>query len=271
MAKNIINRWDRDFLDRSRIFQDLKTVLKQPLWQDWPGCKGLMTLIHEPIKLQSGKTLKMLPQDENLPYPEMGYEERIYKTGIISTREQNWHDLFNAFIWLLFPRTKTLLNQLHMQQLEIQAGKKRTPLRDAITHLDESGIIVASSNAGLIQALSEHQWKTVFLHRQSLWWQEIGAYIFGHGLYEKAFNPFIGFTGKAYYLIVEEDFFQLGKTEQYRHLDTLLERDIRLNDTLAQHGFLKPLPILGVPGWHAGNQDEDFYNNTDYFRPLTNQ
>jgi hypothetical protein len=34
---------------------------------------------------------------------------------------------------------------------------------------------------------------------------------------------------------------------------------------------LWPLPILGVPGWWAGNEQESFYDNTSYFRSGRNQ
>ena len=37
---------------------------------------------------------------------EEGYEERAFLTGKIATRPGNTHDLFNALIWLAFPRTK---------------------------------------------------------------------------------------------------------------------------------------------------------------------
>ena len=30
---------------------------------------------------------------------------------------------------------------------------------------------------------------------------------------------------------------------------------------------LSPLPVLGVPGWWDGNEQEEFYDNTGYFRP----
>jgi hypothetical protein len=187
MAKNICNDWDNKFLDRSLIFSDLKLLLENSNWTDWPGCKGLLALLGKPVILSSGHTLNMCPQDETLPFPDMGYEERVYKKGIISTREQNWHDLFNALIWVLFPQTKILLNTLHMQELEHQPGKKRTPARDAITHLDESGIIIASSNATYLQALKNHLWQAVFVDSRQHWFndkspvkeQTIGAFVLG--------------------------------------------------------------------------------------------
>ncbi len=270
MANNIIQQWDADFLDNSPVFSDLKLLLQNNYWNSWPGCQGLLSLIQSPIILASGLPLDMKAQDDSLPYPEMGYEERIYKTGIISTREQSWHDLFNALIWLLFPQTKILLNQLHIQELEKQAGKKRTPARDAITHLDESGIIIASSEPGLLSALRAHQWHKVFVNNRQQWLpnkqQNIAAFVFGHGMYEKAFKPFIGFTGKAYCITVADGFFKAPKLEQYKELDRLLRDDIISNNSLADPRYLSPLPVLGVPGWYQANKNPEFYNNSDYFR-----
>ncbi len=271
MAKNIIQHWDTDFLSKSPIFSDLELLLQKVNWTDWPGCSGLMALIKSPITLASGLILDMKPQDNSLPFPEMGYEERVFKTGVISTREQSWHDLFNAFIWILFPQTKILLNELHMLELRKQPGKKRTPVRDAITHLDESGIIIASTDIELLQSLKAHQWQQAFVINRSCWLpgeqQSTGAFVFGHGMYEKAFKPFTGFTGKAYCLTVPENFFSLPKMEQYKTLDALLRDDIKKHNRLTDSRSLSPLPILGVPGWYSANKDPDFYNNTDYFRP----
>ncbi|WP_198262982.1 DUF3025 domain-containing protein [sulfur-oxidizing endosymbiont of Gigantopelta aegis] len=278
MAKNINNDWDSHFLEQSLIFADLKLLLEQSNWTDWPGSQGLLALLDKPVILSSGHTLAMHPQDETLPFPDMGYEERVYKKGIISTREQNWHDLFNALIWVLFPQTKILLNSLHIQELERQPGKKRTPARDAITHLDESGIIIASSNPTYLQALKDHQWQSVFLQARSHWFskdgfsesrqqQSIGAFVFGHGMYEKAFTPFIGFTGKAYCLEVDDNFFQCDKMSQYKKLDQLLSSDIKTNNSLADSSYLSPLPILGIPGWAKENESPEYYQNTNYFRP----
>ncbi len=272
MAKNIINQWDSNFLNKSLIFSDLQVLLKDKDWLDWPGCQGLMSLLDKPIILSSGIPLDMKPQDSTLPFPEMGYEERVYKKGIISTREQNWHDLFNAFIWLLFPKTKVLLNNLHIQELKQQPNKKRTTGRDAITHIDESGIIIVSSTASLLTALKNHQWQEVFVQSRELWFSseeqqaQIGAFVFGHGMYEKAFNPFIGFTGKAYCLAVDKTFYTHDKMTQYKILDQLLYNDIQKNKTLKDSSYLSPLPILGVPGWLDENKRVEFYNNTHYFR-----
>lgn len=266
MAKNIINHWDPLFLQRSKIFSDLNELLGHHHWYDWPGSSGLMDLLDKPILLASGLRLKMVPQDDALPCPEMSYEERIFKTGMISTREQNWHDLFNAFIWLLFSQTKIVLNELHLSELSIQTGKKRTTGRDIITHLDESGIIIASTETSLLEAIKNHHWNKAFIQARPLWWHQIGAFVFGHGMYEKAFHPFIGFTGKAYCINVADDFFQQEKMQQYRILDQLLADEIKNDHSLYRANTLTPLPILGIPGWYDENENPEFYTNKHYFR-----
>lgn len=259
--------WLPQFLDESPLFGDLKVALKIPVWSDWPNCEQLMALIKQPIYLESGKLLTMMPQDETLPFPELGYEQRIFKHGIVSTRLKNWHDIFNAFIWALFPQTKMTLNTLHAEELLIQKGQQRTPARDAITHLDESGIIIASSNLQLLEQLKNHHWHDVFVSSRHEWHHSIDAFIFGHGMYEKAFNPFIGFTGKAYCIQVDQTLFDLDKSAQYSLLDRLLATHIKQTRSLRDSSQLSPLPMLGVPGWWKANTDENFYNNLDYFRP----
>jgi len=268
MAKNIINQYDHDFLSRSALFSDLALIIKSKNWREWPTIPDFMDLISKDIKNAAGRPLTMHHQYQNLPNPEMGYEERIFKTGVISTREQNWHDFFNVFIWIFFPHTKILLNQLHMQELSVQEGKKRTPGRDAITHLDESGVIIVSNNSAVFDELKEHQWQDVFVRRREQWWNSIAAYVFGHGLYEKALNPFIGFTGKAFCVLVDEEFFLQDKLAQYTRLDRLLAEKIERENSLKDSQKLSPLPLLGVPGWYHENINPDFYNNKDYFRPL---
>jgi len=271
MAKNIINQYDPNFVSRSALFSDISLVIRDKNWHQWPTIKEFMELMPTAIKNAAGGLISMHHQYQNLPYPEMGYEERIFKTGIISTREQNWHDFFNVFIWVFFPRTKVLLNQLHMQELNKQEGKKRTTGRDAITHLDESGVIVVSTDAANFEQLRNHQWQQLFVLQRQNWWKSIGAFVFGHGLYEKALNPFIGFTGKAFCVLVEADFFRLDKIQQYQQLDILLEQQIQDNDSLADSRYLSPLPVLGVPDWYDENQDAEFYDNRGYFRPLAKQ
>ena len=93
------------------------------------------------------------------------YEPQIYLTGEIQTRFKNWHDLFNALVWLSFPRAKAMLNQLHFQELLREKQTKvvqRGALRDAATLFDESGVVVVTSDRNLAKLLIDHEWKALF-------------------------------------------------------------------------------------------------------------
>ncbi len=269
--------WRADFYRHSTLFKDLVHI--QPLHEfgnHWPDIEQLNRMLSESTRSLSGQPIRFVAETADIPYPQLSYEERIFYHGLVSTRENNWHDFFNALIWVLFPQTKAVLNALHIREIKVQTGKKRTAARDAITHFDESGIIVVSSQPKLFTALKQHRWQEVFYHQRQLWGQQIDAFIFGHGIYEKALNPFIGLTAKMYALPVSSTFFQSsGHTcssdhqplARIRQIDQLLSQHISHNQSLDDNRFLSPLPILGIPDWYQ-NDSMDFYQNSDYFRPL---
>jgi len=270
MTKQLPTDWIENIVNYSEIFSDLELILGKKQLTQWPDCELLMSYLENDLHSFSGKPITMSAQDNSLPYPEMSYEERIYHTGIISTREKNWHDFFNAMIWVLFPQTKKLLNYLHIQEIQNQANTQRTIGRDAITHLDESGLIIVSSKQSLIDGLRSHRWIEVFYQQRELWSKEIAAFIFGHGIYEKALLPFIGFTGKMYAIKVETDFFSQEKLQQYKQLDQILSEDIKQKNSLKNNQMLSPLPVLGIPKWSELNKQKNFYLNQNYFRPAKN-
>ncbi len=256
--------WDENFYQRSHVFDDIKLLLWQKDCADWPNGELLDDFFSSPCINANAKKICFRPPNPSL---NLSYEERVFLTGEVETRAENWHDFFNACIWGLFPLTKLLLNQLHIDEIKVQTGSLRSIKRDAITHLDESGIVVASSNAQLLADLRQHRWLEVFYQQRECWQHQITAFVFGHGMYEKALKPFIGFTGKMYPILVDEAFFAQTKQQQYLHLDQLLCQDIQTSQTLNNNQYFSPLPILGVSGWHDENTQADFYANTDYFRP----
>ena len=81
-----------------------------------------------------GRTIRFVPAP-NAPAAE--YEQRVYISGEVSTRANNWHDFFNAMVWLHFPRLKRTFNALHHVQIERGFISRRGPLRDALTLIDE--------------------------------------------------------------------------------------------------------------------------------------
>lgn len=200
-----------------------------------------------------GLRVRFVSPHENLS--GMGYEISIDATGEVPTRD-NPHDFFNALQWLAFPRMKAAINAGHLRHLEA-AGQPRSPARNVLTMIDESGVLVASEDASLLQLLREFRWQELFVNRR----QEVVAMmrfaLVGHGLMEKSLAPFIGLTGKAILLNVPDS----------TSLDAAASAWIDDEANLSSSRNLAPLPLLGIPGWDARNEEASFYGNTDYFRP----
>jgi hypothetical protein len=196
------------------------------------------------------------------------YEEYIYATRQVPTRKDNWHDFFGALIWCLFPKTKALLNQLHMAEIVLHGLKQRSKLRNKLTLFDECGVVIclepaANQHADLLRA---HQWQQSFVAKRADWWQGVRPMIFGHAIYEMATAPFIGLTAKALFVEVPVGFSQWPLPQAYAYVDDQLVRQIT-QGALLNTTQLTPLPVLGVPLWYATNQQPHFYSNQDYFRP----
>ncbi|MGZ8256901.1 MAG: DUF3025 domain-containing protein, partial [Gallionella sp.] len=139
-------------------------------------------------------------------------------------------------------------------------------VRDSNTLLDESGVIVACANPKLAALLRDFQWRELFWQQRAVVQSQMGFYVFGHGLYEKAMQPYIGMTGQGIVIDVAQDFFSWNTPAQHAHLDEKLAR-YWSNPTHCQSTReLCPVPLLGVPSWWADNCSEDFYANTAYFR-----
>ncbi|BBP01381.1 DUF3025 domain-containing protein [Sulfuriferula nivalis] len=193
---------------------------------------------------------------------EVAYETHINTTGAIPTRTDNWHDYFNALAWLIWPHTKATLNALH-----IRAGV--TPLRnrsrDALTLLDESGIIVACSTPELWQTLTQHQWYELFVNQRQRVKTDIAFHLIGHALYEKLLNPYPGITGKCQLVEVDKAFFQLDTCARQRQLDQQLAQQLNAEPPLTPKTF-PPLPVFGIPDTIAENCEPAYYQNTQIFR-----
>jgi len=226
-----------------------------------------MGLMDAPIHNAKGVPIQFHRQDHTLPNPELYYETRIFQTGVISTRVADWHDFFNAMIWLNYPAAKALINAQHVAEMRGQPGKKRTTKRDALTLFDECGVIFAYCDEAQQKALLVHDWKRLFWRHRSDWGRVCRSYLFGHALYEKALNPYLGLTGKALSIQVDEAFFQAPIKRQWLILDHLICRYIVQNNGLCYPADLAAFPLLGVPGWHSENASEAFYENSQYFRP----
>ena len=268
--------WNKEYLLRLQAFAPLHPVVSCFEGDNFPTlneCNQLLAGHRPTISVHSGQVLRFVEQEYGkLPF-EAQYEPRCYLRGEVPTREHNWHDLLNALVWLTFPKAKAAINARHFQafnEVTINAShtahSQRGSVRDAITLLDESGVIVPYADKGLAGLLENFQWKELFWQRREQVQSSMGFYLFGHGLYEKALKPYIGMTGQGLLLPVQQEFFAWPLEKRLAHLDELLADYLVAAQHCRSTRELSPVPLLGVPGWAAENECAEFYDNTAYFR-----
>ncbi len=261
-----------------------QSAIFEPLWPSLGLFADLDQLpgpgqLNERLRVES---IRFVPQGAKSSEFEDGYEPRIYLQGEVQTREESWHDFFNALVWHEFPQAKKMINKLQYELLrqrytprvltdtnniEAVIGSEidhkqhcsfRTPAENMLTLFDENGVIVLSSNPLLLELIKSHRWHELFWERREEFKAHAKVIIFGHGLYEKAINPYIGITAQA--LLIEN--------QNITNLDTFLVEFFSVKANTLATSDLYPLPILGIPGWWPDNEFESFYANEKYFRPL---
>jgi len=201
----------------------------------------------------AGAPVRFVPQ-EQLP-PGMPYEQFIFSTGQCPVRP-GLHDFFNGLVWLRFPRSKAAMNRLQAQAIARDGiAARRGPVRDAITVFDENGALLQAPPA-LWDALRSREWRRLFVDLRPLW-REARLRIVGHALLEQLAAPRKGLTAHVWRddapldgAATADDWLAARCTEQ----------------VLAGKPFT-PLPVLGVPGWWAENENFSFYDDSLVFRP----
>jgi len=216
----------------------------------WLGERTLERL-NDLVSTESGKPVRFVPPREKDTY----YEIRVYETGEVETRPDNWHDYFNALAWLAFPRAKARINAMHAAEMPNE-GARRGPLRDLLTIFDEGGAIVHCDDRDLISLLEAFRWKELFWENRARVLEGMRVVVLGHAVLEKALEPWPGITCKAIVVPYAAD------TDRAA-CDWLAERARSDSPRL-----LAPLPVFGYPGWHPHSGQPTFYDDARYFRPF---
>lgn len=209
--------------------------------------------LHEALNLAGGAPVRFVPAAA-LP-PGTPYERHVSETRRCPVREGT-HDFFNGLVWRRFPLAKTRLNAVHAH--EIQANGIRTArgaVRDAATLVDENGAVLSAPPA-LWQALARRDWRALFVELRPLW-GDARLVIFGHALLEKLLAPRKDLTAHVWAFPCPPG--PPGQADAWLAGELTAER-------LAAKPFL-PLPVLGIPGWCALNEDFSFYDDARTFRP----
>jgi hypothetical protein len=261
--------WNIDWVSRSGIVSALHAVAKRLPQIGWPNVELLNEMADDcerRVVNARGQRIRFVEQVSKSTRFEEGFEPRAYLSGEVMVRPLNWHDLFNALVWMTFPTAKAAINSRHFSALTSQAGSRRSATGDALTMFDEDGLVVLSSDDEMLDLLREYRWKELLWERREVVRDRVRFLIFGHAMYEKALAPFVGMTGKALLFSVPEKTIQLRGCELNAAVDQLVASFAHNAGTLLHGRALAPLPVLGVPGWWSQNENEAFYDNTTYFR-----
>jgi len=258
-------------LNLSRPFwADYRPALQQLKGTGFPTAKELSALLPAGLQSHGGRPVRFVPASE---IPDVVYEPHIFQTGQISTRTDNWHDLFNALVWSRFPRLKSAMNALHVAQHNEGRTAKRGRLRDALTLLDESGAIVVSDDPNLLNSVARHDWPTVFGTGFSgkpeiIEPGALSIFLCGHALLEKFLQPYKSMTAKALLVAVDNSSCSLPREQLLKRLDQVLASALLEDRLFNSPADLAPLPLMGIPGWWPnGQQDAAFYADPAVFRP----
>ena len=110
------------------VFHDVADYLSWAVSEQWPDVEALNLSGTSLLHAYTGKPLVFTKQSAELLDDGMHYEQRIFQRGLIATRENNWHDLFNAMMWLKYPKIKSALNARQWADIEGHGLKTRTPV-----------------------------------------------------------------------------------------------------------------------------------------------
>lgn len=261
-----MEQW-RSFVELSHpVWADYRDRLLSLGLESFPGPGELSRLLPTGLCSESGLPIRFVTASE---LPGVDYERHIFCAGEVSTREHNWHDLFNALAWSRFPRLKVAMNAVHYRELEAGAPGSRGKRRDALTLFDESGVIVCSNNRQHLELLAEREWGTIFKAEARAWQNDIRVFPVGHALLEKFLQPYKSLTAHALLLHLDESLYEQPREAQLRSLDEQIAEQLLAGLLLDSPACLSPLPLMGIPGWWpGGRQDDDFYGDRQIFRPL---
>ena len=250
------------------IFKALKPQLERLPSDRFPRNDELDALTTPSVTSGGGAPIRFVAPAPPSKEFSAQYEIRIFETGEVQTRPDNWHDLFNAMVWIAFPRTKAVLNGHHYEEIRVRRGEAlRGTARDVLTLFDEGGIVVASADVELAALLRESRWKELFWARRAEVLRSMRFYVFGHALYEKALEPYKGVTAKALILDVAPTLLEAPLDRQLAELDARAADYFSGKGALASTQTLPPLPLLGIPGWEPANEREAYYDDRAQFRP----
>ena len=241
-------------------WQPYREILRSLPAGAWRQPDLLNRILPAGVRTTGELAIRFADQASLIPLP---YEQRIAASGIVSTRACNLHDLCNALVWARLPRCKAAFNALHVTEPRAGQPGRRGPRRDAVTLIDESGLLLLSDDRRLLGALREHDWRQAFQALRPSWIDRARMLLCGHAMLEKLLDPFKSMTAKALLIHVPEAVLRLP----WSRIDGIVAEQLLTGAWLRQPRDLSALPVMGIPGWWTkSHQDDGFYADPDVFR-----
>lgn len=268
-------QWTPDFFMQSPIYTPLLSwAEKFSQFERWPGLDDYQNLLEknsQPILTKNGLPLKIVRQEGKPGHFTEHYAPRIFLSGEIQTRTENWHDFFQFLTWFMFPKTKAEINAIHIPAAQERIETKndpgrRSPIENMLSLFDEGGAVILSSDETLLTLIREFKWKDLFWQRRQQLETDLKLVTFGHALYEKGLAPYVGMTANCILFHVPGDILQLPVLMQLDWIDTRLSELFNQGKLYQKPKDLSPFPLLGLPGWDINNEVESYYDNENYFR-----
>jgi len=225
----------------------------------WPTLGVLNGMLGAPLHERSGVRLSFVEQTPALLDDGLHYEARIHDEGRIATRADNWHDLFNALMWMERRELKCAVNAAYVREAALPRTVPRTRPQCALTHFDEAGAVVVLRDAGLLAPWDAHDWHGLLWRARARWTAGATLVIFGHALLEHLLFPRALTVAKC--VVVTGDVTPAAARR-------LVADRIDAGQLLRDPSELRPLPLAGIPGWYPHNLQENFYREAGCFRPL---
>lgn len=246
--------------------------LRAALGVDWATLDVLNSALSKALNFDAAVQLKFVEQNKHLLSDGLSFEQRIADRGEIATRVASLHDFYSALMWLRFPKVKLAINAIHLAGIAVHGTKVRSRHQQAVTHLDEAGAWVVSSQPALLGLIDAHEWHGLFFANRAAWpaqnagTQIIEARVFGHAIFELMHAPHKLVAAKVVWVLADASYFLLSNAEKDAVLDTLIAAALASGTVSSDPKLLSTLPLSGIPGWWA-EQDAEFYASAPCFRP----
>ncbi len=246
------------------------TTFGHPIFDDWSDCRALLEAAGWPTiaaidamlagrtHAVTGRRLRLVEQTPALLSGTQHYESRIFETGDIATRAENWHDLLNALVWRRHTAIKSAINARQAADVVAVGARSRTRAQCALTHYDEAGIVLVLREERRWRAWDDLFWSGLFDGMRS---DDYAVAIIGHALLEHALLPGQTLVGKALLALHPDP--GAGMRNVLQEVASGIADALLLCDPQE----LRPLPLVGLPGWHPQSGSEDFLRSAPCFQP----